>query len=243
MTPKTGTDYGKGAKRVRCILKNVKVGTNKTQTRILIGDDHFVVRQGLRQVLADKWEGVEFGEASDGNEVLQLVWNEDWDVLLLDISMPGRGGLDTLKEVVRAKPKLPVIILSMHSEDLFAVRAFKLGAYAYIRKDSAGIDLVAAVESALRGVRYITPTLANQLALAVRKDRCDLPHEALSDREYRVFCLLGSGKTVNDVAEILSLSAKTVSTYRTRILRKIGFKNNSQITHYVVSHGLSAGGV
>lgn len=210
--------------------------------RILLADDHYIVRQGLKQVLADKFEGFVFGEASNGNEALQLVWNEHWDILLLDISMPGRGGLDTLKEVNRAKPKLPVIILSMHSEDQFAVRALKLGAYAYVRKDSAGRELVGAVEAALRGERYITPVLANQLALQLRENRGGIPHEALSDREYQLLCLLGSGKTVKEVADMLSLSAKTISTYRTRTLEKMGLKNNSQITHYVVSHGLSSGG-
>jgi DNA-binding NarL/FixJ family response regulator len=217
-----------------------KPAPDKT-TRILIGDDHYVVREGLKQVLAEKCECVAFGEASDGNEVLEKVWNEDWDVVLLDISMPGRGGLDTLKEVNRAKPKLPVIILSMHSEGQYAVRALKLGAYSYIQKDSAGTELVRAVEAALRGERYITSSLANHLAQSLQKDASELPHETLSDREYRVFCLLGSGKTVKDVSKILSLSAKTVSTYRVRILQKMGLLNNSQITHYVVKNGLSTG--
>jgi len=209
--------------------------------RILLGDDHFIVREGLKQVLTDKCDGVEFGEAADGNQVLEMVWNDCWDVLLLDISMPGRGGLDTLKEVSRAKPKLPVIILSMHAETQYAVRALKLGAYAYIQKDSAGTELVSAVEAALRGERYITPAVANQMAQALHKDGSELPHEALSDREYRVFCLLGSGKTVKDVSKMLSLSTKTVSTYRIRILQKMGFMNNSQITHYVVKNDLSTG--
>jgi two-component system invasion response regulator UvrY len=220
-------------------MKNAKSGGKST--RILIGDDHYVVREGLKQVLADKCELVEFGEASDGNEVLQLVWSQDWDIVVLDISMPGRGGLDTLKEISRAKPKLPVIVLSMHAEAQYAVRALKLGAYAYIQKDSAGTELVNAVNAVLCGERYITPAVANQLARALHKDHSELPHEALSDREYRVFCLLGSGKTVKDVSKILSLSAKTVSTYRVRILEKMGFVNNSQITHYVVKNGLSTG--
>lgn len=209
--------------------------------RILVTDDHYVVRQGLKQMLADKFHDVEFGEASDGTEALQLIWKENWDVLLLDIVMPGRGGLDTLKEVARARPTLPVIILSMHSESLFAVRALKLGAFAYIRKDSAGHELIEAVSAALRGQRYITPAVADQMARELQGNRSDLPHQMLSDREYQVFVLLGSGKTVKEVADRFSLSDRTVSTYRTRILEKMGMKNNAQITHYVVSNKLSIG--
>ncbi len=208
-------------------------------SRILIVDDHYVVRQGLKQVLAERFGDVDFGEASDGNEALQHVWNGDWSVVLLDVAMPGRGGLDTLKEVLRAKPKLPVIIVSMHSEEIFAVRALKLGASSYIRKDCAGVELVAAVEAALRGQQFITPLVALQLARQLKQERGDLPHEVLSDREFQVFCLLGSGVIIKEVADRLSLSAKTISTYRTRILEKMGLKNTSQIIHYVVEHGLS----
>ena len=209
--------------------------------RILVADDHYVVRQGLKQILADKFEDIEFGESCDGNETLHLIWKENWDVLLLDIVMPGRGGLDTLKEVLRSKPALPVIILSMHAESLFAIRALKLGAFAYIRKDSAGHELIDAVCAAFRGQRYITSAVAEELTREIQGNRSDLPHLALSDREYQVFVLLGSGKTVKEVAAKLSLSDRTVSTYRTRSLEKLGMKNNSQITHYVVSHRLSTG--
>lgn len=206
--------------------------------RILIADDHYVVRQGLKDVLRERFDSLEFGEASDGNEALQLVWNQAWDVVLLDISMPGRGGMDALKEVKLAKPKLPVIILSMHPEDQFAIRALKLGACAYICKDSAGSNLVLGVEAALRGERYITPSLADKMAVHLQKDREGLPHELLSDREYQVLCLLGAGKTVKEVACGLSLSIKTISTYRTRIIEKMGLKNNSQIVHYVITQKL-----
>ena len=212
-----------------------------TTKRILLADDHYIVRQGLKQVLTDKLGCVEFGEASNGAEALQLIWNEHWDVLLLDISMPGRGGLDTLKEVKRAKPQLPVIVLSMHSETLFAVRALKLGACAYVRKDSAGLELITAVEAAFRGEHYITPGVGEQMAREMKADRGGLPHESLSDREYQVFCLLGSGKTVKEIANRFSLSGKTISTYRTRILEKMDLKNNFQITHYVVRHNLQTG--
>jgi len=206
--------------------------------RVLIADDHFFVRQGLKQVLSHNYPKIEFGEAEDGQAALQAIWDGKWDVLLLDISMPGRGGLDTLKEVKQSQPGLPVIILSMHPEDQFAIRALKLGASAYIRKDSAGTELVKAVECALRGSRYITAVVAEKLALNLQEDRKDVPHEALSDREYQVMCLIAAGKTVKEVGAVLSLSVKTVSTYRSRILEKTGLKNNSQIMRYAVSHGL-----
>lgn len=206
--------------------------------RVLISDDHFFVRQGLKQVLAHHYPKMEFGEAEDGQSALQKIWSEHWDLLLLDISMPGRGGLDTLKEVKSTKSALPVIILSMHPEDQFAIRALKLGASAYIRKDSAGTELVKAVECALRGSRYITPVVAEKLALHLQDDRKDTPHEALSDREFQVMRLIAGGKTVKEVGGILSLSVKTVSTYRSRILEKTGLKNNSQIMRYAVNHGL-----
>jgi DNA-binding NarL/FixJ family response regulator len=206
--------------------------------KVLIADDHYVVRQGLKQILRERFPDVNFGDAASGNEALELVWKEPWDVVLLDINMPGRGGLDALKEIKQARAKLPVIILSMLSEDQFAVRVLKLGACAYIRKDSAGDELVAAVETALKGQPYITSGLAAKLALHLHEERGQLPHEALADREYQVFCLIGSGLTVKEVATRLSLSVKTVSTYRVRALRKMGLKNNSQITHYVVRHQL-----
>jgi DNA-binding NarL/FixJ family response regulator len=206
--------------------------------RILIVDDHFIVRQGLKQVLKEHFKHAEFGDAADGQEALQMVWEQSWDVVLLDISMPGRGGLDALKDVKQAKPELPVIILSMHSEDQFAIRVLKLGACAYIRKDSAGQELVTGVEAALRGARYITPSLAEKLAIHLQQDREGPAHESLSDREYQVMCMLASGKTVKEVAGSLSLSVKTVSTYRSRILEKMSLKNNSQIMRYAVRNGL-----
>jgi DNA-binding NarL/FixJ family response regulator len=205
---------------------------------VLIVDDHYFVRQGLKQVLAESFEDIEFGEAEDGQKALEAVWQHPWDVILLDISMPGRGGLDTLKDIKRARATLPIIILSMHPEDQFAIRALKLGASAYIRKDSAGTELVKAVHAALRGAPYITSSLAEKLATHVHQDRNDAPHEGLSDREYQVMCLIASGKTVKEVASSLALSVKTISTYRTRILEKLNLKNNSQIMRYAVRHGL-----
>lgn len=216
-------------------MKKVK---KKKAVRILIADDHFVVRQGLMQIIASQLPDVEFGEASDGNEALQAVWNAPWDVLLLDISMPGRGGLDALKEIKLAQPKLPVIVVSMHSEDQFAIRVLKLGASGYIRKDSAGHELVAAVAAALAGGRYITPHLAEKLAVHLSENQEGLLHEKLSDREYQIMCLIGAGNTVKEIGGELSLSVKTISTYRSRIIEKMNLKNNAQIMRYTLQHGL-----
>lgn len=207
--------------------------------RILVADDHYVVRKGLRQILAEHFQPVHFAEATDGAEAVHHVWNSHCDLVLLDINMPGRGGLDALKEIKQAKPKLPVIIVSMLEEDQFAIRVLKLGACAYIRKDSAGTELIAAVKSALQGQHYITPALRSKLALHLQSEQTALPHEDLSDREYQVFRLIGSGLSVKEVAHRLSLSDKTVSTYRVRALRRTGLKNNSQIIHYAVRHQLT----
>jgi two-component system, NarL family, invasion response regulator UvrY len=206
--------------------------------RILIVDDHYFVRQGLKQVLADSFEEIHFGEAEDGQSALAAVWAHEWDLVLLDISMPGRGGLDALKDIKKAQPTLPIIILSMHPEDQFAIRALKLGASAYIRKDSAGAELVKAVHASLRGSVYITTSLAEKLASHLHENRDGLPHEALSDREYQVMCLIASGKTVKEIGNSLSLSIKTISTYRTRILEKLKLENNSQIIRYAVRQRL-----
>ena len=207
--------------------------------KILIADDHYVVRQGLKQMVAERFPEARFGEASNGNDALELVWKDKWDVLLLDIVMPGRGGLDTMKEVHRSEPKLPVIILSMHSAAQFAVRALKLGAFAYIVKDSAGNELIEAVEAALRGQRYITPVVADLMAREMMEGKKKMAHEGLSDREYQVLCLIGSGRTVKEIGDRFSLSVKTISTYRTRVLEKMGLKNNAQIVHYVVTNNLA----
>jgi DNA-binding NarL/FixJ family response regulator len=207
--------------------------------RILVVDDHFVVRKGLREILAEHFQPLHCSEASDGAEAVHHVWHSDCDLVLLDISMPGRGGLEALKEMKQAKPKLPVIIVSMLDEDQFAIRVLKLGACAYIRKDSAGAELIAAIHSALKGEPYITPRLRSKLAEHLQAKQPGLPHEALSDREYQVFRLLGSGLSVKEVAHRLSLSAKTVSTYRIRALKRTGLKNNSQIIHYAVRHQLT----
>ena len=211
---------------------------SKAVVKILIVDDHFVVRQGLKTILTERFDEVSFGDAATGPEALEKAWAESWDVVLLDINIPGRGGLDVLKELKQTLPKLPVIVLSMHPEEQFAVRALKQGAASYIRKDSAGSELVRSVEAVLGGSKYITSSVAETLATHVEKDRPGLPHESLSDREYQVMCLLASGKTVKEVGSDLSLSVKTISTYRSRILEKMRMRNNAELMRYVVRHKL-----
>lgn len=215
---------------------NMNNGTQRI--RILIVDDHFVVRQGLKGVLAEQYPKAEFGDASNAQEGFDLTWKQTWDLVLLDISMPGRGGLDLLKDLRQNFPKLPVIVLSMHPEEQFAIRVLKLGASSYIRKDCAGHDLIKGVEAALRGAKYITPSIAQQLASNLGRNEEGPSHTTLSDREYQVLCLLASGKTVKEVGNELSLSVKTISTYRSRVLEKMDLKNNSQLMRYAVQKGL-----
>jgi DNA-binding NarL/FixJ family response regulator len=209
-----------------------------TRLKILVVDDHFVVRQGIKAIMAEHRPDAEFGDATNAQEALDLAWKESWDLVLLDISMPGRGGLDVLKDMRQNFPKVPVIVMSMHPEDQFAIRVLKLGASSYIRKDSAGNDLIKGVDAALRGTKYITPTIAQQLAVNLERDHEGPSHLALSDREYQVLCLLANGKTVKEVGNDLNLSVKTISTYRTRILEKMNLKNNSQLMRYAVRNQL-----
>jgi DNA-binding NarL/FixJ family response regulator len=207
--------------------------------KFLIVDDHFVVRQGLRLILREQFPDSEFGEASDGSGALSCVLEQDWNIVLLDMSMPGRGGLEALKDIKAHRPELPVIVLSMHPEDQFSIRVLKHGAAAYIRKDSAGLELVNAVTTALGGRRYITASLAQTLAENVAQGENGPAHEQLSDREYQVMCLLAGGKTVKEIAADLKLSVKTISTYRARILDKLKLKNNAQIMRYFIDQGLT----
>lgn len=208
------------------------------QASILLVDDHYVVRQGLKTILMEQYPKGNFGEAADAQEALQMVWDSTWDVVLLDISIPGRGGLELLKDIKKSCPKLPVIVVSMHPEEQFAIRVLKLGASSYVRKDSAGQELVKAVGAALKGGKYITASVAERLASNLEQDQEGPKHETLSDREYQVMCLLASGRTVKEVGIELSLSIKTVSTYRSRILEKLGLRNNSQLMRYAVRHAL-----
>ncbi len=206
--------------------------------RILLADDHSVVRHGLKQILAEEFKKAVFGEASNGRQAIDLVWKENWDVVVLDITMPGATGLDVLKEIKQSKPKLPVLMLSMHPEDQFAVRMLKSGAAGYMTKESAPGELVGAVKKVLSGGRYVSPALAEKMAAFLSIDVQTLPHERLSDREFVVLRMIASGKTVSAIAKELCLSVKTVSTYRTRILEKSGMANSAELTRYAIQHGL-----
>ena len=206
--------------------------------RILIVDDHAIVRRGLRELLSEEFRGAAFGEASDAQQAMEHLRKKEWDVALLDIALPGKSGLDLLKELKAEWPKLPVLVLSAHPEDQFAVRVLKAGAGGYMTKESAPEELTKAVHKILTGGRYVSPALAEKLALGVTKDLSHSPHETLSDREYEVMSRIASGKTVTEIAEELSLSAKTISTYRTRVLEKLGVKNNAKIVQYAVRNGL-----
>ena len=206
--------------------------------RVLVADDHAVVREGVKRILAETDDLVIAGEASDGPEVLAKAVAEAWDLVLLDITMPGRNGLEVLQQLRRLRPTLPVLVFSMHPENQYAVRAFKAGAAGYITKDSIPEELVAAIHKVVQGRRYVSPALAEYLILDIAHDPNIPPHARLSDRELQVLCLLASGKTVTESAEELSLSVKTVSTYRRRILEKMHMKTTAELIHYAVRHQL-----
>jgi len=206
--------------------------------KILIADDHAIVRKGLVQILADSPDTIVVDEASDGNEALGKADDGDFDLVLLDISMPGRGGLDVLKELKSRKPGLPVLILSMHPEEQYAVRALRSGASGYLTKGSASDDLLHAINKVLSGGKYISSSLAERLADVLDNNAEKAPHEILSNREYQVMRMIGAGKTVTEVAAEMSLSVKTISTFRARILNKMKLKNNSELTRYVIQNNL-----
>jgi DNA-binding NarL/FixJ family response regulator len=205
---------------------------------ILIADDHAIVRKGLKQILAETQDMVVAGEASNGFEVMEKVKNNHYDVLLLDISMPGKSGLDILKELKTESPKLPVLVLSMYPEEQYAVRVLRAGASGYLTKESAPDELVVALRKVAQGKKYVSPSLAEKLAVDLEVDASKPVHEMLSDREYQVLCMIASGKTVGEIAEKLLLSAKTISTYRARILEKMNMKNNAEMTHYAIQSKL-----
>ncbi len=206
--------------------------------KILITDDHAVVRQGLKQILLEEFTRAEFGEATNAQEAIERVWKENWDVVVLDITMPGRSGLEVLKEIKKSRPKLPVLVLSMHPEDQFAVRILKIGASGYMTKESAPNELVGAVKKVMAGGRYVSPSLAEKMASYLAIDVQTPPHERLSDREFLVLRLIASGKTPTAIAKELALSVKTISTYRMRILEKMNMANNAELTHYAIQNQL-----
>lgn len=207
--------------------------------RILIADDHPVVRQGLRRILTDAFSNVVVGEAGNAQETLGQTRKHQWDLALLDISMPGRGGLEVLKGIKQEKPGLPVLVLSIHPEDRYAIRALRAGAAGYLMKDSVPERLVAAIKKVARGGKYISESLAEKLAAGLNADFEHAPHELLSGREYEVMRMIASGKTVSVIARELALSEKTVSTFRARILQKMRMKSNAEIMHYGIKNNLT----
>lgn len=207
-------------------------------TRILIADDHAILRKGLRRILTEMEGGFDIDEASNGHEVIKMVREKDYDLVLLDISMPGLSGLDALKEIKVLNPRLPVLILTIHPEEQYALRALKAGASGYLTKESVPDELMMAIRKVLRGGKYLSNSLAERLAFAFDEGADRPPHELLSDREYQVFCLIAAGKGLTEIAEKMSLSVKTVSTYRSRILEKMKMKSNAELIHYAIKNKL-----
>lgn len=207
-------------------------------TKVLIIDDHVLVREGLKRVLAEEHKEAIFGDAGSRDEALARVRDEAWDAVVLDLSLGSQSGLDVLKEVKAVRPDLPVLVLSMHSEEQYARRAFKAGASAYVTKDSPRAELMLAFNKVLRGGRYVSPELAERLVLDYQSGTDAPRHHALSDREFEVMRLIASGKTVGEIAALLSLSDSTISTYRARILEKLGMRTNAEVTRYAIQNGL-----
>jgi two-component system, NarL family, invasion response regulator UvrY len=206
--------------------------------RLLIADDHAVVREGVKRILTTMNDCLVVGEASNGQELIAKATVETWDVVLLDISMPGRNGLDVLRQLKSTCPLLPVLVFSMHPEQQYAMRAFKAGAAGYLTKESIPEELVTAIRKVVQGGRYVSPAMAEYLVDEVARPSDAPAHSILSDRELQVLCLLASGKTVTQIAAELSLSVKTVSTHRSRMLEKMHMKTNAELIHYAIRHRL-----
>lgn len=206
--------------------------------KILVADDHAIVREGLKQILVETSGIIVAGEASDGNQALNQVRKGDYDLVLLDIAMPGLSGLEVLKQLKSERPDLPVLMLSMYPEEQYAVRTLRAGASGYLTKQSAPDELIAAIRKVCMGGKYVTSSLAENLAFYLEMDSDRPAHELLSDREYQVMLMIGSGKRVKEIADELSLSVKTISTNRSRALRKMGMKTNAEFTYYAIKHDL-----
>lgn len=206
--------------------------------KILIVDDHPVVREGLRRILSDFADKVPVDEASSGHVALEKIRKNDYDVVVLDIAMPGLGGLDVLKQIKSERPRLPVLILSMYPEEQYAVRVLRAGASGYLTKNNAPGELLTAIRKVSAGRKYVSPVLAERLADELQADEKRQPHERLSDREYQVMCFIASGMTIKKIAEELSLSVKTINTFRARILAKMSLKNSAELTYYAIKHRL-----
>jgi len=206
--------------------------------KLLVADDHAVVRKGIMQIIAETDDIVVAGEARNGREVIEKVRKDRYDLVLLDVSMPGKDGLEVLKELKSRWPKLTVLMLSMYPEEQYAIRALRSGAAGYLTKDHASDELIAAIRKASSGGKYVSSSLAEKLISKLGNDSDSPVHEQLSDREYRIMCMIASGKTPTDIAKELVLSIKTVSTYRTRMLKKMDMKSNAEITRYVIENKL-----
>lgn len=206
--------------------------------RILVADDHPLLRNGLKQILNAEPDLEFAGEAEDSDQVLEQIERASWDAVVLDLSMPGRGGLDVLRDIRRLRPNLPVLVLSMHAEDQFAVRVIKAGANGYVSKMNGAAEVVVALRKVLTGKKYVSATLAETLASALDRDGERPAHESLSDREFQVMCKIASGKTVSQIAAEVALSVKTISTYRSRVLEKMNMRSNAELTRYAIQQGL-----
>ncbi len=218
-----------------------QAGAGSQGIRVLIADDHAIVREGLKQIIGDSGLITVAGEAENAQQAIQKVREGGFDVLLLDISMPDRNGIDVLKQVKKELPTLPVLMLTMHREDQYAIRAMKAGASGYLSKQTAPSQLVNALQLVAHGRKYITPSLAEEMANQIGDDHGKPLHETLSDREYQTLIMIASGKTVTEIAVELSLSVKTISMYRARLLQKMRLRHNAELTHYAMRHKLVPG--
>lgn len=207
--------------------------------KILIADDHSTIRIGVKQICNAEFPAMQFGEAINYVEVFQKIKETNWDLLILDIDLPGRNGLDILKQIKAQKVKIPVLIFSFHNEEQIAIRALKTGAAGYLSKDAADMELIKAINQILSGKKYVSQTISEKLISLLDNSDDREPHELLSDREYQTFVLIASGKNVTEIAGILNLSKPTISTYRSRILEKMHLKNNAEITTYAITQKLA----
>ncbi len=207
--------------------------------RILIADDHTIVREGLKQLLSASADFTIAGEAGNGHEVIERVRELELDVLLLDISMPGRSGIELIRQVKSEKPRLSILVLSMHEEEQYAVRALRAGASGYLTKESASAQLLSAIRKVASGGAFITTTVAEQLALAAMPHAETAPHQTLSDREFQVMRMLVAGRSITDIAGELNLSVKTISTHKTRLMQKLNLTNQTELIHYAIDHKLA----
>jgi two-component system invasion response regulator UvrY len=207
--------------------------------RLLIIDDHEVVRRGLKQVFSDEFSNLKIGEAENSRAALELIASQDWDIVLLDINIPGRSGLEVLREIKRLQPRTPVLVVSAYPEEEFAIRALKLGASGYLNKSSASDEVLAAANKVMAGGKYVTAALAEKLASALGGDVQQSPHESLSSRELQVLQMVAKGRTIKEIAAELALSEKTIGTYRSRISKKMGLTTNVELTRYALKNQLA----